>query len=52
MAEQHKKAKYREKPFDQICKDADPDMNAPIPVYQFTGRTFKEQQNKPYEPKK
>ena len=50
MAEQ--KARYREKPWDDIVKDADPQKNEPQAVYQFTGRTFKEAHNKPYEPPK
>jgi hypothetical protein len=47
------KTKYREKPFSDVVKDADPDFDVtPIPVYNFTGRTFKEKQNKPYDPPK
>lgn len=42
--------KSREKLWSDECKDADPDMTAPVPVYTFNKRVFKE--TKPYEPKK
>ena len=41
---------YREKLWSDECRDADPDMNAPVVVYPFPTRQFKEQ--KPYEPSK
>jgi hypothetical protein len=37
-------------PFRDICEAVDSQMDAPIPAYEFRGRVFKEQQNKPYEP--
>ena len=42
--------KHREKFFSDEVKEADPDFNAPVAVYEFKGRTFKE--TKPYEPPK
>ena len=45
-------AKYREKPWEDIVRDADPNLKEPIPVYNFQGRTFKEKQDKPYDPQK
>ena len=43
---------YREKPFKDECEEVDEGMREPIPVYFFTGRLFREEQNKPYEPSK
>lgn len=40
----------RQKLFGDECRDVDPDMNAPVPVYEFRGRVFKEKD--PYEPAK
>jgi hypothetical protein len=37
-------------PFRDICDAVDNQMDAPIAVYEFRGRVFKEEQNKPYEP--
>lgn len=39
---------YREKLWSDECRDADPTMDAPVVVYPFPTRQFKEQ--KPYEP--
>lgn len=37
-------------PFGDICDAVDTQMDAPVAVYEFRGRTFKEDQNKPYGP--
>ena len=39
---------YREKLWSDECRDADPTMDAPVVVYPFPTRQFKER--KPYEP--
>lgn len=38
-----------EKPFSDECHEADPDMQAPVPAYVFTGRVFKSEHDKPYD---
>ncbi|WP_155522417.1 hypothetical protein [Pseudomethylobacillus aquaticus] len=42
---------YHEKLFSDEVRDVDPNFDTErIPVYEFTGRIFREEQNKPYEP--
>lgn len=40
---------YRDKSFTDECYEADPQMNAPVDAYRFTGRTFRVDGNKPYD---
>jgi hypothetical protein len=41
---------YRSKLFSDEVREAEPDLNKPQAVYEFKGRTFRE--DKPYEPSK
>ena len=41
---------HKEKLFSEIVKDADAEFKAPVPVYEFTRRIFKEKE--PYTPPK